>query len=99
MAKLGLLYLRRGEWDGEQIVSSWWVAKATSRKMGADIFPGYGYQWWTGDGYYCAMGYAGQFIYVFPRLDMVVVFTGRTMNNFENPRDLIRDYILPSVIG
>jgi CubicO group peptidase (beta-lactamase class C family) len=44
------------------------------------------------------MGYAGQFIYVFPGRDMVVVFTGRTMNNFENPRNLIRDYILPAVV-
>jgi len=97
MAKLGLLFLRGGEWDGEQIVPAEWVAEATTRKMAADIFPGYGYQWWTGDGFYCAMGYAGQFIYVFPGHDMVVVFTGRTMNNFENPRNLIRDYILPAV--
>jgi CubicO group peptidase (beta-lactamase class C family) len=99
MAKLGLLFLRGGEWDGQQIVPTEWVSEATSRKMSADIFPGYGYQWWTGDGFYCAMGYAGQFIYVFPGRDMVVVFTGRTMNNFENPRNLIRDYILPSVIN
>jgi CubicO group peptidase (beta-lactamase class C family) len=98
MAKLGLLFLGSGEWDGEQIVPADWVAEATARKMAADLFPGYAYQWWTGDGYYCAMGYAGQFIYVFPDRDMVVVFTGRTMNNFENPRNLIRDYILPAVI-
>ena len=97
MAKLGLLFLRGGEWGGQQIVPSAWVSEATTRKMAADIFPGYAYQWWTGDGFYCAMGYAGQFIYVFPGSDMVVVFTGRTMDNFENPRNLIRDYILPAV--
>jgi len=96
MAKLGLLFLRGGEWDGEQVVPAAWVSEATTRKMAADLFPGYAYQWWTGDGYYCAMGYAGQFIYVFPSRDMVIVFTGRTMNNFENPRNLIRDYILPA---
>jgi CubicO group peptidase (beta-lactamase class C family) len=96
MAKLGLLFLRGGEWDGEQVVPEEWVSEATTRKMAADLFPGYAYQWWTGDGFYCAMGYAGQFIYVFPGSDMVVVFTGRTMDNFENPRNIIRDYILPA---
>ena len=96
MAKLSLLFLRGGEWDDQRIVSEEWVREATTRKMSADIFLGYGYQWWTGDGFYCAMGYAGQFIYVFPGRDMVVVFTGRTMENFENPRNIIRDYILPA---
>lgn len=97
MAKIGYLFLRGGEWDGKQVIPESWVRDATTKRMDADIFPGYGYQWWIGDWYYCAMGYAGQFIYVFPDQDMVVVFTGRTMDNFENPRMLIRDYILPSV--
>jgi CubicO group peptidase (beta-lactamase class C family) len=37
---------------------------------------GYGYQWWVDDGgYHMAIDYEGQFIYVVPEKDMVVVFT------------------------
>jgi CubicO group peptidase (beta-lactamase class C family) len=99
MAKIGYLYLHEGTWDGKMIVSREWVRQATSKKIGADIFPGYGYQWWVneGVGYYTAMGYAGQFIYVFPEKDMVVVFTGHGEENFENPRRLVSEFILPAV--
>jgi CubicO group peptidase (beta-lactamase class C family) len=99
MAKIGYLYLHEGTWDGKMIVSGDWVRQATTKKIGSDIFPGYGYQWWVneGGGYYTAMGYAGQFIYVFPEKDMVVVFTGHGEENFENPRRLVSEFILPAV--
>jgi CubicO group peptidase (beta-lactamase class C family) len=99
MAKIGYLYLHEGSWDGRMIVSEEWVREATSKKIGADIFPGYGYHWWVNEsgGYYTAMGYAGQFIYVFPEKDLVVVFTGHGEENFENPRRLVSEFILPAV--
>jgi len=99
MAKIGYLYLHEGAWDGKKIVSGDWVRQATSKKIGADIFSGYGYQWWVNEsgGYYTALGYAGQFIYVFPEKDMVVIFTGQGEENFENPRKLVSEYILPAV--
>jgi len=97
MAKIGYLWLQGGEWDGEQIVPISWVREATSKKMNADLFPGYAYQWWTGNNFYCAMGYAGQFIYVFPEHDLIIVFTGHGQENWENPQILLRDYILPAI--
>jgi len=99
MAKFGYLFLHDGFWDGRRIVSEAWIKQAVSRKIDSDIFPGYGFQWWVSerDGYYCAMGYAGQFIYVFPEKDMIVVFTGHNEENFENPRRLLNEYILPAV--
>jgi CubicO group peptidase (beta-lactamase class C family) len=81
MLKLGLLYLRNGEWDGEQIVDAEYVTAATTWQSAGDstgAWAGYGYQWWvtaTGAGYpaYFALGYGGQHIFVVPALDLVVV--------------------------
>ena len=99
MAKIGYLYLHNGTWAGERIVSGEWVRQATSKKMNADLFPGYGFQWWVNDkaGFYTAAGYGGQFIYVFPDKDMVVVFTGHDELNFDNPGRLLDMFILPAV--
>jgi CubicO group peptidase (beta-lactamase class C family) len=78
-AKLGLLYLRGGEWDGVQVVSSEWVAASTSP---SPSYAGYGYQWWLDaaesglPAYYSARGHDGQYIYVVPTLDLVVVRNG-----------------------
>lgn len=44
MARFGLLFLRGGEWAGEQIVSSEWVEQAT--QPSTDLNTGYGYLWW-----------------------------------------------------
>lgn len=80
-ARFGLLYLRGGDWNGTQVVPSAWVDESTSPNE-ATIH--YGYQWWlTGrsrDGLpeevYSARGHDGQFIYVVPSLDLVVVRNG-----------------------
>jgi CubicO group peptidase (beta-lactamase class C family) len=81
MAKLGYLYLRGGEWDGEQIIEPQFAAEATTWQSAGDATGGwaaYGYQWWvtnTNAGYpaYFALGYGGQHIFVVPALDLVVV--------------------------
>ncbi len=81
MVKIGLLYLQRGRWDDQQIVSSDYVANSTARhndggppsKAGA----AYGYLWWvkqtsTGLDAFFASGKDSQIIYVVPELDLVV---------------------------
>ena len=77
-AKLGLLYLRGGEWDGARVVPADWVDASTSP---SPSYAGYGYQWWLGTGtslpdYFSARGHDGQYIYVVPSLDLVVVRSG-----------------------
>ena len=44
MARFGLLYLRGGEWDGEQVVPAAWVTDATQPSTPLNV--GYGYLWW-----------------------------------------------------
>ena len=44
LARLGLLHVRGGEWDGEQVVSSAWIDEAT--RPSQDLNPGYGLLWW-----------------------------------------------------
>jgi CubicO group peptidase (beta-lactamase class C family) len=82
MAKLGYLYLRHGEWDGQQIVSSKWVESATQRYADVDVDThfGYGYHWFTVTAMkgYAALGNGGQIILVIPESDLVIVTTAKT---------------------
>jgi CubicO group peptidase (beta-lactamase class C family) len=110
MAKIGLLYLDGGRWNGQQVVPSSWVEASTRARVPADAGADYGYQWWrTGipvalrraDTYF-ASGFGGQAIHVFPELDMVVVFTndltpgsGNAMQNVA----LMSEYVLPAALG
>lgn len=96
MAKLGFLFLNNGTWDGEQIVPADWVSTATASHSNLDAQTGYGYQWWTSPliEAYSARGHLGQLIYVFPNLNMVVVFTAST--NCIQDYILIEDYVLPA---
>jgi CubicO group peptidase (beta-lactamase class C family) len=80
MARLGLLFLQNGTWEGKQLLSPDYVAAATSPQNGGGppvAFP-YGYMWWIVPGparTFMASGYAGQVIWVHPPLDLVVAIT------------------------
>jgi CubicO group peptidase (beta-lactamase class C family) len=102
LAKIGYLYLHGGQWAGEQIVPSRWVEASTTAQIPATLQGGYGYQWWIddSDSYYIALGYAGQFLFVLPQLDMVVVFLSDLDDrDFYVPQDLLAEYILPSALS
>jgi CubicO group peptidase (beta-lactamase class C family) len=94
MAKFGLLYLRDGEYNGDQIIpAKWvndsldsysdnpWVTKKLGRYFG-DL--GYGYQWWTatvGDHRFdFAWGHGGQLIVLLEALDMMIVTTASPLH-------------------
>lgn len=98
MAKLGLLYLHEGQWDGQQIISSSWVRAATSRQADAEGRLDYGYQWWIYDrnSAYTALGRDGQTIWVSPELDLIVVTTAQ-INDHDPIFDLIDRFIVPAV--
>ncbi len=100
MAKIGYLYLRNGEWDGDQLVSRGWIEAATTGHIEAGtLSDGYGYQWWVDDaGYVMALGYAGQYIVVIPVHDLVVVFTSDLPEErFFEPERLTVEYVVRAV--
>ena len=101
MAKIGLLYLNKGRWEDRQIVSTAWVEASTQKHISATIFDGYGYQWWVDSAqYYMAVGYLGQFIFVVPEKNMVVVFTSNLENyDFYIPKGLLDQYIIPAAVS
>ncbi len=83
MAKFGCMYLHGGRWEGQQVVPESWVADSFEPRIPAWGTAGYGYQWWIHRSrvsgseieWFAARGYGGQFIALFPSLDMVVVLT------------------------
>jgi CubicO group peptidase (beta-lactamase class C family) len=102
-------------WQGKQIVPKEWVRNSTSvQVLGEDnYFPyAYGYQWWrlqdeeptvgmlaTNDVFF-ALGFGGQFIFVVPHLNMVVVSTAANFGPDEVLfLKLLRDHISPAVLN
>jgi CubicO group peptidase (beta-lactamase class C family) len=79
-ARFGLLYLHGGEWNGARIISEQWVRTATRNDASADPAPHYQYFWWVDlerPGRFYALGDYGQYVYVAPDADAVVVRLGR----------------------
>jgi len=97
MAKIGFLFLNEGEWDEEQIISADWVREATRHRLDANLFDGYGYQWWVGEDYYTAMGYMGQFIMVFPEHELIIVLTGGTPETYDYNVQIPGRFIIPAL--
>ncbi len=84
-AKVGQLFLDSGRWKGKQVVPEEWV-RASVTPDAPHVMPGkrntalrkdgYGFQWWIPDGSedeFNAQGIYGQFIYIDPDKDMVIV--------------------------
>jgi CubicO group peptidase (beta-lactamase class C family) len=98
MAKLGYLYLHKGEWEGKQIVSKEWVETATQKQVSTEGEDGYGYQWWVFPemGGYAALGMYGQTVFVAPEQDLIVVTTANEANH-DRIFNLIKNFILKAV--
>lgn len=85
LARLGLLYLNRGVWEGERILSEEWVDFVrTPAPSTRDFGRFYGGQWWLvpdertelPQDAYTAAGAGGQYAIVVPSADLVVVRRG-----------------------
>jgi CubicO group peptidase (beta-lactamase class C family) len=80
-ARFGLLFLHNGEWNGRRIISEDWVRTATGAGAAVDLAYGYRYFWWLDverPGRFYAMGKYGQFVYIAPDADAVVVRLGNS---------------------
>jgi CubicO group peptidase (beta-lactamase class C family) len=80
-ARMGMMFLHNGEWNGQRILSEEWVAASTAasaRTEPGEI--GYGYQWWipvgAEPGQFMARGIYGQYVYVDQVNDVVIATTG-----------------------
>jgi len=87
-ARFGLLYLRRGDWNGKQIVPESWVVESTTVEPDAK-WTNYKYLWWlprAGRGRFMAIGNLGQFIYVAPnRIAPCSALAGRNRETGKEP--------------
>lgn len=80
-ARLGMMFLRDGAWNGQQILSTQWVTESTTASANTDPGEiGYGYQWWipvgAEPGQFMARGIYGQYVYVDQVNDVVIATTG-----------------------
>jgi CubicO group peptidase (beta-lactamase class C family) len=78
-AKIGKLYLNKGEWQGNQIVSEAWVTQSTKIDTTEGSVWYYQYQWWlpTKTRAFMAQGILGQYLYVHPEKDLIIVRLGK----------------------
>ncbi len=82
-AKFGRLYLNKGNWNGEQLISQRWVEESTKVDTTGASARYYQYQWWLprpGKDF-MAEGILGQFIYVFPERNLIIVRLGSNSGN------------------
>lgn len=78
-AKIGRLYKNKGNWNGKQIVSQKWVEESTKLDTSEGSAKFYQYQWWlpTPNEDFMAEGILGQFLYVNPKKDLIIVRLGK----------------------
>ena len=98
LLKIGQLMLDGGSYNGEQLISEKWIEDSFGSYTNSNYNPyGYGYQWWNQKiGSYqtfFAWGNGGQYIFIIPEIDAVVVITSSTLNT--TPRRSYKNTIFP----
>jgi CubicO group peptidase (beta-lactamase class C family) len=108
IARLGLLYLQRGVWNGQRLLSEQWVADATRvqvetraeindpNELKPDWQQGYGFQFWMARHGYRGDGAYGQFCIVLPDQDAVIATTAGT-ENMQGILDAVWANLLPAM--
>ncbi len=96
-ARLGKLYLDSGRWNGKQIVPVDYVLEATSPTLDMEGGHQYGYHWWyleyNEEPVFYARGIQGQYIFVRPQKNMIIVRLGHTREKERKnglPKDILR---------
>ncbi|MDZ7764988.1 MAG: serine hydrolase [Melioribacteraceae bacterium] len=84
MAKIGLLVLKKGYWFDKQLIDSVYIKEMLATQIetegiGKEYSQYFGYQWWVKEYKDVVInfgaGYGGQYIFVIPKFDLVLVFT------------------------
>ena len=78
-AKFGKVFKDYGYWNGEKLIDSLFVKKATTKRFNES--PHYGYGFWLGDykgmEYFSMRGHLGQYVIVFPKENIMIVRLGK----------------------
>lgn len=98
MLKIGQLMLDNGVYKEEQLISKKWIEDSFGTYTYSNYNPyGYGYQWWNQEigGYntFFAWGNGGQYIFIIPEIEAVIVITSSTLNT--TPRRSYKNTIFP----
>ena len=101
MAKIGHLYLNRGMWNGQQLISSSWIDESTKKQSFWDEMNlTYGYLWWVIDeNCYAAIGDGGNIIYVNSSKQLTIAIASLFKPVAKDRIALIKKYIEPIFIG
>ncbi|MCF8379081.1 MAG: beta-lactamase family protein [Bacteroidales bacterium] len=94
--KIGQLILQNGKWNNKPFIDSTYLSEATSIKVSANFSSEpYGYYFWILPAYngYAAIGHGGQFLFVVPEKQLVVIYTAWPYTSgdfFDQRNDLMR---------
>jgi CubicO group peptidase (beta-lactamase class C family) len=79
-ARFGMLFAEEGNWEGERLISRGWIEESTRADTSTDPSRDYQYFWWVntpdGKNHFYALGKYGQYIFVAPEKDLVIVRLG-----------------------
>jgi CubicO group peptidase (beta-lactamase class C family) len=109
LAKIGYLFLNKGYWGENQIITSDWISESVQKHIITQgrtlpLSHGYGYQWWLVDfqakghtyNSFMAAGWGDQYLFIFPEEELMIVFNGGNYlsGGSISPFSLVADYIL-----
>ncbi|WP_298923253.1 serine hydrolase [uncultured Ramlibacter sp.] len=101
MARIGLLHLRRGQWEGKQLLPAGWTEALLNEGAPPPGPPPYRSLWWldTTVPFAAALGRHNQAIVLLPKQDMMLVLTSKTADTTRGPRagELVRNHLLHAV--
>ena len=106
LARIGLLILNQGRWNGVQLIPQEWLAASFVKHTLRYENSGYGYHWYLprnhkwSNGQVGAAGLGGQRLVIFPDYQLVIVITAGNYNlpNYSAvPRKILRELVLPAL--
>lgn len=104
MAKIGVMCLKDGLYNGKRIVSTDWIKESTKPNIRCDGFFKdmlYGYLWWIIDErkhIYAAIGNSGNVIYVNPTDEIVIAIAGTFKPTVFNRIEFIQKHLEPLLL-
>lgn len=110
LAKIGYLYLKKGDWFGQQLLNENYATTSVAEQANIDYYNSFGWMWWRysdnsnfldlseNDAFFAA-GIGDERLYVIPHLELVVAITGKS-EQFDftlTAPFVLKDYILESM--